>query len=145
MADPKVLSWKKQGHVALWREKHRAEWNLAADEAGADSLRDLLLRLDNSRWTKNHTLALDRPKLTANGDSKKNGFRFADLLTIRIVAESETDVWSLEKVGRKITLTIDDGGLQELLSAVDDMKSGRGDYRIGGDESPLWIWWYLDD
>ncbi len=146
MGDPYVVRWRQRGDVSMWQNKDPRDphWNLTADDPGCDALLDLLDRMERGQWPSNKQILLRKPVITADhgGDMP---FQSATHLTIKYPKERvPDDHWVLREECRQLFLEIGLSSLRELRDAVVDLKNGGGDYMIGHDDSPLWIWWYVD-
>jgi hypothetical protein len=66
MPDPVVARWKQKGRVHLWRYKqpsrNNSGWHLAADEAGCDSVLQLLELMANARWPGRQSIMVSAPE-----------------------------------------------------------------------------------
>lgn len=131
----------------MWQNRNPRDrhWNLTADGPGCDALLDLLDRMEGGQWPSKKQILLRKPVITADhgGDMR---FRSATHLTIKYPKERvPDDHWDLREEDRQLLLEVGLSSLRELREAVTDLNNGGGDYTIGSDESPLWIWWYCDD
>lgn len=145
MSDPNVDRWHRQGRVCMWKHWQRhTDWNLAADEIACDALLDLLDRMENAKWPSQKSLHLVQTTMTATGGAERKA-KFAKELTVKyrkgIVPD---DFWELSDTDGVVTLVMGLTHLRALRDAVADMKKGGGDYSIGDDGAPLWVWWFLE-
>lgn len=145
MSEPSVDAWRPRGVVSLWGKKHRRrDWNLTADDAGCDALIELCERMAAGRRPSKQRLPLVRPSITAD-DGGARPFSAASHWTIQYPKKAvAADHWELTDQNAEVLLVVGAARLEELRQAVVDLRGGGGDYRIGGDESPLWIWWYVE-
>src|SRR5689334_12964068 len=141
MSDPKVDRWKHRGRLSVWKHKFGdTRWNLAADQVACDSMLELFELLKNSRWPSRKSLKLVRPKRTATRVPEYRA-TFAQRLIVKYPkSEVDDDFWAIEVSESIVTLVVGTSRLQELRDAILDMKNGGGDYTIGSDDFPLWIW-----
>ena len=147
MGDLDVARWRQRGAVSMWknRDPRNPHWNLTADERGCAALLDLLDRMEGGQWSSKKRMSLRKPVITADHGGDRP-FRSARHLTIKYPKDRvPDDHWDLREEKRQLLLEVGLLSLRELREAVVDLKSGGGDYAIGGDYSPLWIWWYCDD
>ena len=145
MSDPNVDRWSQLGVVYLWKNKHPRmhEWAIMADDRACDSILDLLARMENAQWPSKRTLFVAKPTRPPDhgGDYKYRGA--TEWTIVYRKGTVSNDHWLLEERGQGILLSVGLSRLRELRDAMIDMKRGGGDYSIGDDETPLWIWWYI--
>ena len=146
MADPKVEHWRQRGTICMWQSRRPAgAWNLTASDAACDALCELLDLMRDAQWSSKKELELKKAKVTAGHEGEPH--RSATQLTIKYPKDRvPDDHWALQEqeTTRKLLLEVGAARLQELRDAVTDLKTGGGDYSIGGDQARLWIWWFLD-
>ncbi len=126
----------------MWRHPQKyKDWNLAADEIACDALLDLLDRMENAKWPSQMSLRLAKTSMTATGGADRKA-RFAREFTLKyrkgIVPD---DCWELSDMDGVVTLVLGLTHLRAFRDAVADMKNGGGDYCIGDDDAPVWVWW----
>lgn len=145
MSDPGVNRWKPRGRICVWKHQQRhVDWNIAADDAACDSLLDLLDRMNAAKWPSQRALALVKPERTATNAPVRQAVFASELILKNRKGSGPDDFWLLEAKGTTVTLTVGPSRLQQLRDAVTDMKNGGGDYAIGCEQSPLWVWWFVE-
>jgi hypothetical protein len=146
MSDPLVNKWRMKGRASLWKNPRKTEkpWNFSADDRGAESLAELLQLMISAEDSSTASIPLNRPDVTADWGL---GVRltFAQHLTIHSRRNPELpEQWGLSGSPHAVNLEMGPSRVAELAKAVGDLRKGGGDYRIGMDETPLWIWWWVD-
>ena len=147
MSDPHVDKWKPRGTVSMWLNRLLQKfdgWNITADDVACDALLELFDRMENAKWPAKKRMPLVKLRVTADHGGRHR-FRSATHLTIKYPKDRVADEqWTLEERDRELFLSVGLSRLRELRDAIVDMKQGGGDYCIGGDEHPLWIWWFVE-
>ena len=145
MGDPNVERWRQRGRICLWKNKVTdAQWNMTADDPACDGLTDLFDRMERGQYSSQKQLSLVKPTITADHGGRRR-FKAARQLTIKYPKERVTDGhWLLEQHDRDLLLVVGLSRLHELRDAVADIRAGGGDYAIGDDESPIWVWWWVE-
>jgi hypothetical protein len=145
MSDPNVDRWRQKGCVSVWKHKQRhVDWNITGDDAGCEALLDLLGRMKNASWPSRKVITLYEPRRTASGVPELAA-TFASELALKYPKSAVTDdYWSLEETESGLQVVMGLSRLMELCAAVADIRNGHGDYSIGNDDGPLWVWWFCN-
>ena len=142
MPDPAVSRWKQNGLAAFWREPKSDHWNLTADDECCRSLIELIDLMQNAQWSSRAQVSLTMPDRTANGDVA--GAKFAKSIEICYPKDQVgREHWEIRS-DQNLSLEIGFDRLFELRSVVNDIRVGNGDYSIGSDANPLWVWWWVN-
>lgn len=146
MSDPKVDRWKQRGRICVWKHKQRhVDWNLSADEVGCEALLALITLMETSRCPSRKTLSLVKPQNTATGVNGWGRASFASQFILKYPKSQVPEThWEIVEDGSIVTLAVGLSQLHRLRVAILDMKNGGGDYSIGSDQAPLWIWWFVE-
>jgi len=148
MATP-LHSWKLQGVVRLWRYtefKHKfGGWHLTADNAGVDSLLELLSLLANAPG-EHRTVALSppTPAVLRVPNYSQGRAEWSAPAKWQISASLAPDTW-LFPATDPAELTFGAAYLAQLTAALQGIPRGDGDFCIGSAEQgnlPLWFWWH---
>jgi len=143
MSDPGVDRWKQRGRICVWKHKQRhVDWNIAADDIACEGLLELLDRMEAGKWPSQKSLALVKPERTATNAPDRPALFATELILKNRKGEVADDFWLLESAGTTVKLMVGLSRLQELRQAVADISGG--DYAIGSEESPLWVWWFVE-
>lgn len=143
MSDKAIERWKQRGLASAWWHARRyVHWNLSANVAACEALLELLELFERSPWPARRRLDLVKPQRTATR-FPENRATFANELLLKF---SKTDMpeefWGLDVTGGTLRVCFGSLGLRQLRGALLDMKEGDGDYWIGCEEAPLWVWWH---
>ena len=125
----------------MWRNEECSFWNLSANADGCRSLIELLTLMANAKWSSSAKIAITAPAQTANGPATDSTFPESFTLSHpkdRVVP----DHWQFSEKNPILELGCD--RLKEMLAAVQDIADGIGDYSIGLESCPLWVWWWIE-
>lgn len=143
-----VAAWQQEGSLFVWRyaEPRRAwrGWQLAADPAGARSIRNLLDRMQGGAAC-HRTLRLD-PVTEAILSVPNARYRPAGRFTrLRIEYRPDFDALDLSPDGELLTMAIGGGRVRKLSAAFADVEIGGGDFGIAPSDDkradPWMFWW----
>lgn len=134
--DDAVRRWRQKGTIYFWFEPDKRQgngWHLAADEHGCQDLERIIALAQAAEYSSRFKII---PTPTA-------GRRNASKLILSYNVEWPSHHWSLQSSEGAVTIELGDDRLNELKSAVPDLrKRNGGDYTIGAEEDdPVWIWW----
>ena len=97
--------------------------------------------MQNSKWSSSATIELFVASRTAN--CSDGDLKLAQSLSLSHPKDRVApDHWQLG--GRNLFLEVGSDRLGELLAAVEDIAEGNGDYSIGLESCPLWVWWWVE-
>jgi len=153
MPDPVVSRWQQKGCVHLWRykqtSKNNSGWHLTADEAGCDSVLQLLEMMADARWPSRHAIVITEPdeRLTAGvaPAGKRRPWLAPGEWMIHYPKNAVADDhWQWTATERQAVLSVGLSKLRELQAGFREIRRGGGDYKIGADGADgLWLWWHL--
>jgi hypothetical protein len=136
---------KQRGRISLWEHQQRhTDWNLAADDVACDGLLELLDLMKGGKWPSQKALIVVKAERTATEAPDRPALFATELILKFRKGEVADDFWQLESTGTSVKLSVGLSRLEQLGAAVADMKNGGGDYAIGSEESPLWVWWFVE-
>jgi len=131
-----VRRWRQLGLIYFWFEPDKRQgdgWHLAADPTGCSDLEKLTDLARTSRYPSRFKLIpVPIP-----------GFRVPKEVLINYSKEWIATHWSLEARANQLVLEVGSEGLAQLGEAVANLRSGDGDYTIGGEvyAERIWVWW----
>lgn len=136
-----IRKWKQSGHILCWTAKEKGEltWNFTANEDGCNSLLNLLCMMKDSPWPSKRIISLSTPHFKLRTPIKP----INSLIFNYMKDKAADNYWSLTGDTDQMVIEFGAQKLDELYNAIDDVKSGKGDYSVCGDSS-FWIWWYVD-
>jgi len=129
--------------IFLWRyvdpPRSYAGWHFTGTATGCRVFGDILRALHPER-VPSRSVPLSEPaeRELSVPDCSAQVIAFDRL---RVTHTTSAADWSIEEEGSEIELSLGSDGMTRLLAALDDIRIGRGDYTIGREEQPLWIWW----
>jgi hypothetical protein len=145
MSDPHVDRWRQKGRVSAWKHKQRhVDWNITADADGCEALLDLLGRMKNGSWPSQKVITLCESRRTASGVPEFPATFASELVLKYPKSAGADDYWSLEETESGLKIILGLYRLEQLCAAVADIRDGGGDYSIGNDDGPLWVWWFCN-
>lgn len=140
-------TWKPSGSVSLWRYTENTRnypgWHLTADAAGCDSLLDLLDALATEPGGY-RTIPLRAPDEAQLGVPNNRRSPHIAATKLQLTLSDAPADWRFPSDHDPASLTIGNDWLAPLRKGLLDITQGRGDYRIGNDDSgslKLWFWW----
>lgn len=149
MPDPVVARWKQKGRVHLWRykqpSKNNSGWHLTADEAGCESVLDLLELMASARWPSRHSIVITEPtELMTVGvapPGKRKPWVTPRAWMIQYPRAAADNLWQWSATERQAVLAVGLSKLRELQAGFREIQRGGGDYSMGADgEDRLWVW-----
>lgn len=152
MPDPLIESWTQRGFVVLEKAKRSVErpssfqcWNLIADTAGLESVKDLLERFLRSRWGGRVTL--DSVKPTAEPGVRVGALVvWVNSCTLDFRHEHHPLEWSIRHEARHLTIKLGRIKANEFIESIDHSLAGEYDWTVhpDGEDFPddqiLYIW-----
>jgi hypothetical protein len=148
-----LTEWRQQGQIAFWRfEPHPSNkypgWHFSADEAGCDSLRDLLQRFTPDA-AAHRTWMADPVRIERA--SHVVGHRRSRTVTyqrIRISCQfDEAAPYSFVEDGDVLNFAVGNSRLSEFLGAVANIQMPQHEFQVSWGRSSnetLWFWWWLN-
>ena len=144
--------WKQQGVVSLWRYTENVGnfpgWHLSADDAGVQSLLQLLgsLQSDSSAY---RTVSISPPskRLLQVPNNQRGRAKWVAPSKLQIRVSPGSDEWGFPPELDPAYLTVGSSHLPSLIGALEGIPRGEGDFSIGSDHNSnlrLWVWWWLD-
>lgn len=129
--------------IFLWRyvdpPRSYAGWHFTGTATGCRVFGDILRMLRPDR-VPSRSVPLSEP--AERELSVPNGpVQFVAFDRLRVTHTATAADWSIEEEGSEIELSLGSDEMIRLLAALDDIRIGRGDYTIGSEAQPLWIWW----
>jgi len=148
-----AFSWKQEGVISLWRYKEFPKkfggWHLSGNDAGIKSLLALLqLLADNpSVFRTVKTTPPSASLLRVPNFQQGNAPWVApSKLHLQCAPPEAPDTWEFPAELEPATLTVGGAFLPELVSALEGIPKGKGDFcigRAGQSSSRLCFWWWL--
>lgn len=142
MSDALVDRWKQRGKIALWRVKERPNkgWNFSGDAEGRSALVELLALMESARFGSRKTLTLVKVETTPDHGGVYTN-RFAQVLVISHPKDRvPADHWALTHAEGEVKLELGSEWLAHLREEIAQLTKTHGDFAIGGDDAPLWLW-----
>jgi hypothetical protein len=147
-----VTTWKQEGLLSLWHytenERNYPGWHLSADPAGSVSLSALLRAFEASKVESYRTLTIMVPSRAVLGVPNNRGggagYRAPSKWRLKYLPDPDNaKIWHFEEANNVVELALGSDGLEDLITGVKDIASGKGDYSIGLDgNEELWFWWW---
>jgi hypothetical protein len=147
-----VSAWRQAGRLSLWHytenERNYPGWHLSLDSAGSISLATLLRAFAESKAESYRTLVVTAPTRAvlgvANNRGGAAGFRAPSKWRLKYLPDPDSSkTWRFGEEGSVVELTVGSDGLEELITGVEGIPQGKGDYSIGLDANEeLWFWWW---
>jgi hypothetical protein len=144
-----VSAWQQAGHLHVWRYAEARHgwhgWQWSADPAGAASLRNLLDRMQGGEPCY-RTLRLE--PLTEAVLAVPGARHAVTELCARLRVDYRPDRadLQLEPDGDTLMLTLGDGRLRMLASALAQVEVGEGDFGIAASDdrkADPWLFWWM--
>lgn len=148
MGNPQVDRWRQRGRILVWTHVmgfDPFEWNFSADNAACDALVELLDLMERSKWSCKKAIKLKsakRTSLATEAPHLRMKQRLCLILKYLPRDQVAEDHWLTKVNPDSFEIHFGASSLVRFRDAIVDIKAGNGDYAIGNDEYPLWMWWY---
>lgn len=152
-----VNTWKQKGNVYLWRYpdayKNFPGWHLATDRIGAQSLLELIARLEKSPTPVYRTVHITEPTKAVLSVPNNRGGEASVWSPSRLKlsfdpSEEVSSLWHFLPAQDQAALSVGQLFLSRIKAGIADIMRGEGDYCIGGhkkepkgEDTCLWFWW----
>ena len=131
--------------ICLWRylqnEKNYPGLNLSLDPEGCAYFKERL----NDQWP-NSSIPLTPPDdLVLSVPNNMNGkARVKAASKLKLLVNISTKDESILIIEDKDTISIAMSNTMKLklVTAIEDIQNGTGDYSIGSNENSIWFWWW---
>ncbi len=138
-----VRKWKQTGKCYIWKyagiSGDYSGWHFTCDEAASESIVDLLKKFKLSASSVKQTVRLTTPTMMQLlVPNSKYDVVSEDILLLEL--SSDPEKWILTKHNNVLNFEIGSNKLETLISAIEGVSEGKGDYAING----IWFWWNLD-
>ena len=150
-----IAEWRQTGRICLWRFKPMKRmysgWHFSADEAGCDSLLELISLLSESTDSAHRTLDVTDPaEVGADRVVGRHGLKFVTPAKLRIAyyPQGLTGQSALAEMDDRLAIALDHDGLNKMRGALEDVRRGIADFSVEFDSharDPMMrmsFWWW---
>jgi hypothetical protein len=142
--------WRQRGAVYVWRfdrSRNCPGWHLAADSAGASSLAELLDLFGLSVHPARAWIVVSPPGPPELAVPNNVGGRAEAPSRLEMCflpgSNAAATLWEAEELPSVLRFRFGATRLGELRAGIAAIRSGRGDFSVGGParDARLWFWW----
>ncbi|MFC5595824.1 hypothetical protein [Lysobacter niastensis] len=150
--ESELHSWKQKGVISLWRYTENPKafggWHLSANDAGIESLLELL-RVLQSAPGSHRTITITQPstRLLQVPNFQQGRAKWVAPSKLQLQVSPDALAWDFPEGLEPAQFTVGTSYLPALIHGLEGIPRGEGDYAIGSSvrgKLRLCFWWWLD-